>query len=382
MKNRSHTRHFWLLSLILSIAFFALGWLIGDNLKSSINELDLTKFWKAYKVIQNRYVGEVNKDLLIEGSIRGLVDSLADPYSVYLSADEKLELETDLMGKFEGIGAELTIKNNKIIIVSPISGSPAQKAGLKPNDVILKIDDQETQSMSLDQAVQLIRGPKGTQVILSIIREGEADPREFKLIRENIKVDSVTWHFQDNIAIMEIRQFGPDTEKLAKKAAKEISAKQASAMIVDLRNNPGGYLNTVAPIVSLFVPPSVYVIEIDRKGRELKLSTSGSPILPDIPLYILVNAGSASAAEIFAGAMQDHRRATVIGQKTFGKGSVQDIIEFRDGSAIRLTIAKWLTPNRRVIDSVGIEPDVLINDNPDTDDDEILELALKQAKGR
>jgi carboxyl-terminal processing protease len=228
--------------------------------------------------------------------------------------------------------------------------------------------------------VQKIRGPKGTTVKLTVSRSGSDQPLELTIKRSNIQVKSVTWKMIDTVGYVEISQFGEDTVALAQQAVKELAAKNPKAMIIDLRNNPGGYLNTVAPIAGLFIPPSVVVIERYKDSKTDEIRSTDVPVLPTTPLYLLVNEGSASAAEILAGALQDYKRATLVGHKTFGKGSVQDLIDLKGGAALRITIAEWLTPNQRAINKIGIEPDVTVEGDKKDGADPILDKALDLAK--
>jgi len=344
-------------------------------------DINLDQFWQAYHLIESRYAGSIDKNKVAEGATRGLVESLGDPYSAYLSSDEKKALEEELSGTFEGIGAELVEKSGDITVVASLSGTPAEAAGLKPNDVIIKIDDQTTENMTVEQAVNKIRGPKGSAVKLTIWRQGEAGPIELKITRGVIKIDSVRTKMIGEVGYMEIRQFGDDTVDLAKTGLSELSSHSPKALIIDLRNNPGGYLDAVPPIAGMFIPPSVITVERFRSGAEQEVRSNSVPLQPTLPLYILVNKGSASAAEILAGCLQDYKRATLVGEKTFGKGSVQDIVSLNQG-AIRLTIAEWLTPNKREINKTGIEPNIQVKDDKTATADPVLTQALDLARAK
>jgi len=367
--------------LILAIvAVFGAGFLTGNRVTISSNQLDLSQFWQVYRYINGRYVGTIDNKRAAEGAAAGLVDSLGDPFSSYLPPQDRKNLDDELKGQFEGIGAELTQKDQLITIVAPLAGSPAETAGLKANDVVLKIDGQVTEGMSLDDAVTKIRGQKGTSVILTVQRQGKTDPIELKITRENIQVKSVKSKMIGTVGYIEVNQFGDDTVDLFRAAVKDIAAVNATAVVVDLRNNPGGYLNAVGPIVGQFVAPSVVVLEKYKSGKTDEVRSTDVPVLPKTPLFLLINNGSASAAEIMAGALQDGKRATLIGQKTFGKGSVQDIIPLSGGAALRITIAEWLTPNKRAINKVGIEPDVKVDGDKTATTDPVLDKALELAK--
>lgn len=369
-----------LLLVVIGLVFGS-GFLTGSAYQQAWQgEVDLSQFWQVYGLIKTRYVTELDKKKAAEGAVSGLVSSLDDPYSSYLLPEERRSLDDELRGEFEGIGAELTEKDKLITVVAPISGSPAAKAGLKAGDVIVKINETTTENMTLNQAVSKIRGPKDSSVNLTIARSGANEPLVLTITRAKIEVKSVTWRMIDSVALLEVAQFGDDTVELARQAVKEIAGRSPKSVIIDLRNNPGGYLNAVPPIAGLFLPPSIITIEKFRDGKQEELRSVEVPILPNVPLFVLVNNGSASASEILAGALQDHKRATVVGQKTFGKGSVQDVISLTNDYALRLTIAEWLTPNSRAISKVGIEPEVKVEGEKTETDDPVLNKALELAK--
>lgn len=362
------------------LAAFAGGFFSGHANQVKRDGLNLDQFWNVFNLIQRRYVHSVDANVAAEGAAKGLVESLGDPYSAYLPPTDKKNLDDELKGEFEGVGAELTLKDKLVVVVAPLAGSPAEAAGLKAQDVVLKVDDVTTANLTLNEVVQKIRGPKGTTVKLTVSRSGSDQPLEVTIKRSSIQVKSVNWKMIDTVGYVEISQFGEDTVALTQQAVKELAAKNPKAMIIDLRNNPGGYLNTVAPIAGLFIPPSVVVIERYKDSKTDEIRSTDVPVLPTTPLYLLVNEGSASAAEILAGALQDYKRATLVGHKTFGKGSVQDLISLKDGAALRITIAEWLTPNQRAINKVGIEPDVKVEGDKKDGTDPILDKALELIK--
>lgn len=358
---------------------FAAGMVAGTSMERRKSALDLTQFWNVYGLLQKEYIGTLDKEKAVEGATKGLVESLDDPYSSYLPADERKRLDEELSGQFDGIGAILSEKDRRTEIVELIPGSPAEKAGLKANDLILAVDDQPTEGLVLDEVVSKIRGPKDTTVTLLVERSGTDDPIVFKITRAKIQVKSVKSEMKGQVGYIDISQFGDDTVEGVTEAVKSLKDKKAKAIILDLRNNPGGYLNSVPPIAGLFLPPSVIVKEKYKSGKTDSLRSTSVPILPDTPLFILVNDSSASASEILAGALQDYDRATLIGEKTYGKGSVQDIIPLYGSAALRLTIAEWLTPKDRAINKMGIEPDVVIEDKIEGTSDAVLEKALELA---
>lgn len=357
---------------------FAGGMLSGIGFERRNHPLDLSKFWSVYDLLKTDYVHPPEDEKLIESATRGLVEGLGDPFSAYLTTDEKQDLNEELSGQFEGIGAELTEKNGITTIVAPLSGSPAEKAGLKANDIIAKVNGEETNGLAVGDVVKKIRGPKGSEVTLNILRDGLA-PFDVKILRETIVVKSVTSKMLGKVGYMEINQFGEDTVAGVAAAVKELAAAKPKAIIIDLRNNPGGFLNAVPPIAGHFMAPSVVVKEKYRNGKTDQLRSNAIPELPDTPLFVLINAGSASASEILAGALQDYKRATLVGEKSFGKGSVQELIDLPGNTALRVTIAEWLTPLDRGINKIGIEPDVKVKDEKTDTADPVLAKALELA---
>lgn len=328
--------------------------------------IDFSLFWQAWNKAKSMYIGDTNNQKMLDGAISGMISSLGDQYSVYLNASDNKKFSSDLSGNFEGIGAELTMKNNLITVVTPLSGSPAEKAELKANDIITEIDGITTDGMTVDAAVDKIRGDKGTTVKLKIYRSGQDDQIEISIIRDTITIESVTYNLEEvngkKIANIKINQFGDDTLSLFEKAAAKTISDGASGVILDLRNNPGGYLDTSVDIASFFLDQDkVVVSEKDKSGKIQEYKTDHAPVLKDLPLVVLVNEGSASAAEIVTGALKDYKRADIIGTKTFGKGSVQALETLTGGAALKITIAKWLTPLGTEIDKKGIMPDIEVS---------------------
>ncbi|MFA6422004.1 MAG: S41 family peptidase [Candidatus Buchananbacteria bacterium] len=340
------------------------GSLLVDNGKLPTyltEDVDFNLFWEVWNAVKdNYYVKGVPDTQLFYGALAGIVNSLNDPYSVFFTPQGNSTFQQDLQGNFEGIGAEIAIKNNNVTIVSPLPDSPAFKAGLKPNDIILKVNGTSTQNMTVTDAVSLIRGPKGTKVTLSILR-GTDSPADFTITRETINVKSVSLEYKGDIAYLKVRQFNDDTISLFENALNEINTKSSKGLIIDLRNNPGGYLQSAIDMVGELVGPQTAVIERKSDGTEIK-HVSGQQIkLQNVPTVVLVDGGSASASEIVAGALQDYGKAKLVGEKTFGKGSVQDLITLSNGSAVKVTVAKWFTPKNRSIDQLGIEPDIKVD---------------------
>lgn len=328
----------------------------------STGKIDSSIFETVWNSIQTTYLHKSSINITDEyyGILKGLVASLGDPHSSFFDPEQTQEYSNGLSGSFEGIGAELTIKNGALVIVAPLKGSPAEKAGLQSNDIIIKINGETTDALDLDTAISKIRGGEGTTVVLTIVREGQ-DPKDYSLTRQKISIASVYVAIEDDIAIITLTSFTEDTMKQLDSAVQEILLKNPKGLILDLRNNPGGLLDVSVEVANVFLPKdSVVVIERAGDGTETTHTTSIEGKLKTIPMTLLVNEGSASAAEIVAGALKDHGRATLIGTKTFGKGTVQTYEVLPDGSSLKLTVAEWFTPHNESFDGKGIEPDVVV----------------------
>ncbi len=383
--------------IIIALVFYFLGFLVGHgnlafekNFKPTVlntslgqpKDVDFSTFWDAWKLVTEKYVGQYSVQAMIHGAIEGMINSLGDPYSAFMEPGANKAFLEDLSGEIQGIGAEITIKEDKLLIVAPLDGSPAKNAGLKPQDEIVEIDGQRTIGMSLDEAISKIRGKSGTEVTLLINRSGFKTPQEFKIKRAVIVIKSVSWEMKGNIGYIKITQFGDDTSALAKQAADDIASKNPKAVILDLRDDPGGYLDAAVDVASLFMNKGVVVKEQYKDGRIEELQTTLEGKLAKYPIFVLINEGSASASEIVAGALRDSRGAVIIGKKSFGKGSVQELENLKDNSALRLTIAKWLTPKGKTIDKEGISPDIEVNltsDDQAAGRDPQLDRALEEA---
>ncbi|MDD3711039.1 MAG: S41 family peptidase [Patescibacteria group bacterium] len=323
--------------------------------------VDFSLYFEVWEAIKNEYVnkGDFSEKKMFYGSLEGMVASLGDPYTEFMDPQKNKEFNEDMSGTFEGIGAEIGIRDEILTIISPIDGTPAQRAGLMPGDKILEIDGEPTQNMNINEAVSRIRGTKGTEVILDIFREGTEDIQEVKIIRDTIIIRSVTYKaLEDDIFLIKISSFNGDTENLFSLAIKEILALQPKGVIIDLRSNPGGYLETSVSLLGEWIDGEVAVIEGFGDDHQMNYRANGLNRLKDYPTVILINAGSASASEILTGALQYYDKAIVVGEKSYGKGSVQIIRDLKDGSALKITMAEWLTPGGKNINKEGIIPDV------------------------
>jgi len=326
-------------------------------------EIDFSLFWEAYHKLQEKFVDKTKIDIqkMIYGAISGMVKSLGDPYTVFFPPEETKRFEEDVKGQFEGVGMEIGIKKGQLQIIAPLEGTPAQRAGLRTGDKIIKINDTETSDLTIDEAVNLIRGPKGTEVKLTILREGWEKPKDFKIVRAVIDIPSLKWEMKDDIIYLKIYQFSEKASFDFAKAAIEILSKPSQKIILDLRDNPGGYLEVAQDIAGWFLEKGkVVVIEDFGNGEKKEYKSEGNGLFSNYKIVILINEGTASGSEILAGALRDNRGILLIGEKSFGKGSVQELEKLREGSSLKITVAKWLTPKGNLISDVGLEPDIKV----------------------
>lgn len=364
------------------------GKVIGDEKTPPylLQDVQFDLFWDVWNLVKENYIEQPVLDTaLFYGALRGIVGALGDPYSAFLDPETTRKFTAELGGTFEGIGAEIGIKREQLVIVAPLPDTPAALAGLQPGDKILKINDNDTVGMPLDVAVANIRGPRGTSVTLKILRNGWKEPRDISIARNTIELQSVTWKLlEGGIGYIKIVYFNETTAARLDEAIRGVLAGSSKGLILDLRNNPGGFLEMGVRVAGQWLSPSsVVVIQEFQGGRQEDFRARGQPKLQGIPTVVLINQGSASAAEIVAGALQDYVVATLVGEKTFGKGSVQSLDQLRGGSALKLTIAHWLTPKGRVIDKVGITPDFevkLEREDYENDRDPQLDKAIELVK--
>jgi len=361
---------------------------LSSLISSGSERSDMTTFWQVWGLLQDYYVDEkaVDPTQMVYGATRGMVEALNDPFTVYMTPDETKEFDQSLNGQLEGIGAELTVREQQLVVVSTLKDSPAEKAKLQPGDIVFKIDGELTSNMTLFDAIMKIRGPMGSKVVLTIMRKGVADPFEISIERDTVNVDSVSMEDKGNgIYSLNVNQFNDTTKPEFEAKVKELLLLEPKGLILDLRYNGGGYLDISVDILSELLPGKVEAVTMKRRAESDNetLYASGEPKLGKVPLVVLINGGSASASEIVAGAIQDHKRGVLMGVQSFGKGSVQEVDKLNDGSSLRVTIAKWFTPNGRSIDHVGLTPDIevkMTQADIDKDRDPQLDAAVKYLK--
>ena len=349
--------------------------------------VDFALFWDVWKRLEQSYIDKKALDTqkMVWGAISGMVSSLDDPYTLFLPPKENKEFKDDLGGNLEGIGAQLGLKDKRIVVIAPLKGTPAQRAGILPGDYILKVNNTDTVGWTVPEAVTKIRGPKGTKVALTIFHEGATAETELEIMRDAILIPSVEWDIKtasgsaERVAHLRLSRFGDQTNTEWDKAIKEINtAPNLSGVVLDVRNNPGGYLQGAVYIASEFIDSGVVVAQENSDGTQETYSVTRAGKMLKNPLVVLINKGSASAAEILAGALRDHKRAKLVGENSFGKGSVQSPEDLPGGSGLHITTAKWLLPGGEWINGKGIKPEIEVkNDVQDPTRDLQLEKAIE-----
>lgn len=373
----------WFLVVLTASAGVVVGRWGIDSVGAAANPYeDLKVFTEVLTIVEKSYVEEVSVSDLIQGAIKGMMASL-DPHSAFMNADAYKEMQVDTRGEFGGLGIQIGMKNSLLTVISPIEDTPAFNAGIKAGDVIIKVDDESTKDMTLFDAVKKMRGPKGTSVVITIVREGWKEPKDFTIVRDIIKIKSVKHKMlEDGIGYVKINQFQERTADELETALKDITKKEAKSLILDLRNNPGGLLKSAVDVSDKFLPPGKLVVYIKgRNGDKTEYFTQGDKDHYTFTTIVLVNQGSASASEIVAGALKDWDRAVILGVPTFGKGSVQSVIPLGDGSALRLTTAKYYTPKGISIQNTGIEPDIEVKIPIENESDGHVVIREKDLEG-
>lgn len=371
--------HYKLITILLIVVLsYAIGFKSGRsgvtfepkefkivNQSEQPKEVNYQLLWDALNVLNTKYIDKpVDQQKVLYGAIRGAIQSTGDPYTDFFEPKANEAFKTDLKGSFDGIGAEIGKRNDQIVVVAPLDGTPAKKAGIQAKDVILEVNHESTAGWSVEQTVSKIRGKKGTEVVLLVAREGKDAPFEVKLVRDTIAVKSVKLEYKDvngqKIAVLTVSKFGDDTKPLFTQAVNDILTSGAKGIILDLRNNPGGYLQTSVDLGSAWIKAGdIVVTEAKSTGEKEEYKSTGNARLSNgLKTVVLINGGSASASEILAGALHDHGLAKLVGEKSFGKGSVQELVELKDGSAVKVTIAKWITPSGKNLNKDGLVPDV------------------------
>ena len=394
-----------LITFLIAVATFYAGYYFGEsgylfavrksppevkivNRTPTNSEVDFGLFWAVWDSVSAQYLERpVDTEAMLYGAISGMVSALEDPYTSYLPPVVNETVTSNLNGIYEGIGAELGFDDSdQLIIVSPLDGSPAKAAGVQAGDKILEIDGSSTSGITLNEAVTIIRGESGTQVVLTLAREGSSETIETPITRGQINVPSITWEDKGNgTAYIRVSRFGEDTNGDWANAVKEINIQmnELDAIIIDVRGNPGGYLQSAVFIASEFYTDSPVVIQEDALGEQISFDAERIGLFEDVPaVYVLIDEGSASASEIVAGALRDVIDAELVGETSFGKGTIQTVEEFSDGSGVHITIAKWLTPNETWVHKVGLEPDhfvELTSDDVNAERDPQLDKALELA---
>ncbi|MBI2327371.1 S41 family peptidase [Candidatus Curtissbacteria bacterium] len=390
---------------IIAVIFFAIGFSFGEK-KFEISRknfvprisvsnklppqelnIDFSLFWQVMETLPAKYLDKsaIDSQKLLYGAISGMVRSIGDPYTAFLDPKQNQAIKSELAGSYEGIGIQIGFnKEKKLVVIAPLSGTPAKSAGLLPGDLILKIGNRDTFDLTLPEAVELIRGPAGSSVKLVLHHEGADRSYDVEIQRAKIDVKSVEVEFKDirggKVAIIKVSRFGDKSDSEWDRAVSDVIENGAKGVVVDMRNNPGGLLSSSVHLASEFVRGTIVRQEF-ADGSVSPLGADHEGKLLKMPIVVLVNKGSASASEIFAGAIKDARRGKIIGERTFGKGTVQDVVDFAGGSGLHVTIAKWLTPGGNSIDNVGIVPDVIINSSgsdskADPQMDKALEIVL------
>lgn len=344
------------------------------------SEINLSLFWEVYYKLKDEFIDKSKFDpqKILYGAISGLVKSLGDPYTEFFTPEQSKIFQEDVRGYFEGVGMEIGIKKEELRVIAPLEGTPAFRAGIKAGDRILKINGKPTIDMKLEEAVSLIRGPRGTKVNLTILREGWDQPKDFEITREVIEIPSLRWEVKDDILYLKIYQFLEKGATDFKNEAVKILKIPSRKMVIDLRNNPGGYLEVAVEIAGWFLERgNIVAIEDFGNGKMEEYKSEGPGAFLSHQIVVLINEGTASGAEILAAALRENRGILLVGEKTFGKGSVQKLEKLSDGSSLKITVARWTTPKGNQISEIGLEPDIKVSEDKNEERDVQLEKAIE-----
>ncbi len=401
LSNQQRKYIYIALTILLAIGIFRIGYSFGQRgyvfsasdfkvtSQTNSSPANYSLLWQALDIVKSKYIDRNNIDQqkVLYGAIRGAVSAAGDEYTEFFDPKTLSEFRTELQGSFSGIGAEIGKRNGNIVIIAPIDDTPASKAGLQAQDVIVSIDGTSTAEMSTDEAVGKIRGQSGTSVKLTIYREGKTGTFDVTIVRQKIEIKSVKLNYKEQsgkkVAVITISRFGDDTEELFENAVKDIQAQKPSAIILDLRNDPGGYLNVAVDIASDWLEKDQLVVKEERSDKDVNNFTStGINRLGGYKTFVLLNKGSASASEILAGALRDHQKAVIIGEKSFGKGSVQELVPLGKDMAVKVTVAKWITPSGQHLNKDGIDPNIKVElkeDDVNNKRDPQMDRALQES---
>lgn len=354
------------------------------NMQHATGDTDFSIFWDAWDQLEEKFVnrGNLDRQKMMYGAVEGMVKAAGDPYTAFFPPDAAKLLSEDIDGNFSGIGAEIGFKKDILTVIAPLKNTPAERAGILAGDKILKIEATSTESLALEEAVRMIRGKEGTKVKLTIFRDGFSEPKTFTITREIINVPSVDWKKKGDVAYIQLYGFVGNIDEEFRKTARQVVASGAKKIVLDVRNNPGGYLDSAVEIASYFLPEGDLVVsENFGNGKQSNnYRSKGYRYFQKMPVVVLMNDGSASASEILAGALKDNRNATLIGIKSFGKGSVQEVSDLSSNTILKITVAKWLTPAGKSIQDQGIDPDIEVKMTPEdkeADKDPQLDKAME-----
>ncbi|HEY9886372.1 MAG TPA: S41 family peptidase [Vampirovibrionales bacterium] len=375
LKQSSRNLIYAIATLVLLAGIFGIGFYAGTNSeKAFVNSkvhagepVDLSPFWKVWYMLDEKFVAAgdpVDDQTKMYGAIQGMVNALGDPYTIFLPPSENESFNTNIQGSFSGVGMEVGLREGALTVIAPLKDSPSQKAGIMSGDVIIKIDETNTVGMTVEEAVQLIRGEQGTKVTISVLRKGLESPKDIEIIRDTIKIPTVDTKLRDDgVFVISLYSFNANANTEIRSALREFLLTKSDKLIFDLRGNPGGYLDSAVDISSWFLPAGKVIVREDfgPNEEEKVFRSKGYNIFNDnLKMVILVDGGSASASEIVSGALQEHGVAKLVGTQTFGKGSVQELVDVTDNTSLKVTIARWLTPNNTSISKNGLTPDIVV----------------------